>query len=140
MSDDTIEEHWETHVTKFFPQCPLCGSKSLEFDIEYGSVRDYVYCLGCNAKWEIDWKGEDFKIEYVILLEVGDTEKHELKNRKQSPEFWRRMALKTGEDPRIARAKKMIQEKRRLIKVRCEYCGVLFDGTLDVCPHCGGKR
>jgi hypothetical protein len=26
------------------------------------------------------------------------------------------------------------------VKIRCSYCGTLFDETLDKCPNCGAKR
>jgi len=133
LSDDTTEEHWESHVAELFPQCPLCGSKLLEFDVEYGSVQDYIYCLECNAKWEIDWKGEDFKVEYIILLETGDAEKQGLKGEKHSPEFWQRMASQTKE-------KEVIRETQVIIKIRCQYCGKPYDEALDTCPNCGAKR
>ena len=133
MSDD-IEEHWESHVAEFFPQCPLCGSKSLEFNVEYGSVRDYIYCLDCKAKWEIDWKGEDFKIEYIILLEVGDSEKYSsLMKEEHSPEFWLEMISNTKEGKPIAKTE-------AIGKIRCKYCGTLFNEVIDVCPYCGGER
>jgi RNA polymerase subunit RPABC4/transcription elongation factor Spt4 len=130
---DGIEEHWKSHVAEYFPQCPLCGSKSLEYDVEYGSVQDYIYCHDCNAKWEIDWKGEDFKIEYLILLEVGDSEKYSnLIKEKHSPEFWREMMSNSKEPVSIAGAE-------TVSKVRCEYCGTLFNEVLDACPYCGGR-
>ena len=138
LSDD-LEEHWESHVAKFFPSCPLCGSNSLECDIEYGSVQDYIYCLDCKAKWEIDWKGEDFKIEYIILLEVGDAEKYgSLIKEKHSPEFWLKMTSDTKEVKPISKTE--TNEKAAIGKVRCEYCGTLFNEVLDVCPYCGGER
>jgi len=140
LSDDMTEEDWESHVAEFFPQCPLCGSKSLEFDIEYGRVHDFIYCLGCNARWEIDWKGENFKIESITLVEVRDVEKYGLKRGKHSPEFWRRMALQAKEGQPIAKEKEVIREKEVIVKVRCPYCGKLYNEVLDVCPHCGGKR
>ena len=136
---DNIEEHWESHVAEFFPQCPLCGSKSLEFDIEYGSVHDYIYCPDCKAKWEIDWKGEDFKIEYMILLEVGDVEKYgSLINTKHGPEFWLEMISNTKEGKTVAKTEAM--EKVATGKVRCKYCRTLFNEVLDVCPYFGGER
>jgi len=26
------------------------------------------------------------------------------------------------------------------VKIRCSYCGTLYDETLDSCPNCGAKR
>ena len=137
MPDD-IEEHWESHIAEFLPQCPLCSSKSLDFDVEYGSVRDHIYCPDCKAKWEIDWKGEDFKIEYMILLEVVNTEKYgSLVNVKHNLEFWLEMISNTQEGNAAA---KEAAEKTAVSKVRCRYCRTLFADSLDVCPYCGGKR
>jgi len=30
--------------------------------------------------------------------------------------------------------------QREIVKIRCHYCGNLFDERLDKCPHCGGKQ
>ena len=132
MSHD-IEENWKSHVSECFPQCPFCGSKSLEYDVEYGSVQDYIYCVDCNAKWEIDWKGEDFEIEYITLLEVGDSGKYgNLIKEKHSPEWWGEMMSNSKGQVPIAKAE-------AVSKVRCEYCGTLFNEALDACPYCGGR-
>jgi Zn finger protein HypA/HybF involved in hydrogenase expression len=140
MSDDTLEEDWESRVAEVFPQCPLCGSKSLRFDIEYGSVQDYIYCLGCKAKWQINWKGEDFKIESITLVEVSDVEKSALKGESHSPEYWQKMALQTKEEEQPNAKKNEVIVEKEVIKVRCPYCGELYDESLDACPNCGGKR
>jgi hypothetical protein len=143
LSDDAIEEDGESHAAEFFPQCPLCGSKSLKFDIEYGNVKDYIYCLSCKAKWEIGWKGENFEIESITLVETADAEKSGLKGEKHPPEFWRTMALQAKElkEPQpIAKEKDVIIEKEVIVKVKCPYCGGLYDETLDTCPNCGAKR
>jgi len=29
---------------------------------------------------------------------------------------------------------------REIVKIRCTYCGNLYDEKLDKCPHCGGKK
>lgn len=37
----------------------------------------------------------------------------------------------------------VIKEKeviREIVKIRCSYCGNLYDEKLDKCPHCGGKK
>ena len=133
MLSQDLEEHWKSHVAEYFPQCPLCGAKSLEYDVEYGSTQDHIYCISCNAKWQIDWKGEDFQIEYITLLEVRDLEKYSnLISEKRSPEFWRRMMPDTNEQVSIAKVE-------TVRKVRCEYCGTFYNEALDACPYCGGR-
>jgi len=29
---------------------------------------------------------------------------------------------------------------REIVKIRCRYCGQLYEEKLDRCPHCGGKN
>ena len=38
----------------------------------------------------------------------------------------------------VVREKEIIREV--IYKVKCPYCGKLYNEVLDVCPHCGGKR
>jgi hypothetical protein len=40
----------------------------------------------------------------------------------------------------VVREKEIIREKEVIYKVKCPYCGKLYNEVLDVCPHCGGKR
>lgn len=37
----------------------------------------------------------------------------------------------------VIREKEIIRE---IVKIRCPYCGNLYDEKLDKCPHCGGKK
>jgi hypothetical protein len=37
------------------------------------------------------------------------------------------------------KTKKVIEEQV-IIKVKCPYCGALYDQTLDRCPYCGASR
>jgi len=46
---------------------------------------------------------------------------------------------KCGADTKV-RAKEIIKEKEIIVKIKCSYCGTLFDETLDTCPHCGAKH
>jgi Zn finger protein HypA/HybF involved in hydrogenase expression len=133
LLSDGLEEHWKSQVAEYFPQCPLCGSKSLDYDVEYGSVQDYIYCIDCNAIWEIGWKGEDFKIDYLTLLEVGNSEKYSnLVKERHGIEFWREMMSAPREGVPVAKVD-------LVSKVRCEYCGTLFNEELDACPNCGAR-
>jgi hypothetical protein len=31
-------------------------------------------------------------------------------------------------------------QKQVIVKIRCSYCGTLYDETLDKCPNCGANR
>ncbi len=125
-----IVNHWKSLVARAFPRCPLCGSDSLNIDVKYGSSQDNIYCQSCSAKWKVGYKGDDFKVKYIELLEVSDSEKYgDLVNRKYDPEFW--ITLSHTRE---------VLEKTPLGKARCKFCGTLFNATLDVCPHCGGER
>lgn len=46
---------------------------------------------------------------------------------------------KCGADMR-SRTKEIVKEKEVIVKIRCSYCGTLYNETLDRCPHCGAKR
>ncbi len=138
--DEEIEDHWESYVAETFPQCPICGSEQLEFDIEYGSIHDYIFCIKCDSKWEIDWKGKNFKIEYITLLETTDPEKKRLKGEKYPPEFWQRLAQQITEAPPNSKEKEVIRETQIIIKIRCPYCDRPYDEALDACPNCGAKQ
>lgn len=39
--------------------------------------------------------------------------------------------------PQVVREKEIIRE---VVKIRCSYCGSLYDENLDKCPNCGAKR
>ena len=43
----------------------------------------------------------------------------------------------TSENQPIVKEKEIIRE---IVKIRCPYCGNLYDEKLDKCPHCGGKK
>jgi Zn finger protein HypA/HybF involved in hydrogenase expression len=152
MSDDIREEDFEEAVAKYFPKCPLCGSQSLEIDIEFGRRYDHVICRDCDATWEIDWKGEGIEIESIELVGVRDAERAGLKDGKHKPEFWQSMALHAEEAQPITKEKNLIKEKeeKRInaqVKEKqetsfCPSCGkdiswLRADATN--CPYCGSK-
>jgi len=43
----------------------------------------------------------------------------------------------TSETQPIIKEREIIRE---IVKIRCPYCGNLYDEKLDKCPHCGGKK
>jgi rRNA maturation endonuclease Nob1 len=46
----------------------------------------------------------------------------------------------TGKEEKQTKCTEIIREKVVIVKIKCSYCGKLYDETLDVCPPCGGKR
>ena len=40
-------------------------------------------------------------------------------------------------NPPVVKEKEIIRE---IVKIRCPYCGNLYDEKFDKCPHCGGKK
>jgi DNA-directed RNA polymerase subunit RPC12/RpoP len=61
-----------------------------------------------------------------------------------SRQEYERKAIKGESVPELkeGRTKKreIVKEKEVVVKIKCPYCGKLYDEALDVCPHCGGKR
>lgn len=46
-------------------------------------------------------------------------------------------------EPQLPSAPPVVQEviqKEVVVKIRCSYCGTLYDETLDKCPNCGAGR
>lgn len=43
----------------------------------------------------------------------------------------------TSENQPLVREREIIRE---IVKIRCSYCGNLYDETEDRCPHCGGTK
>lgn len=43
----------------------------------------------------------------------------------------------SGEGTALIKERETIRE---IVKIRCQYCGNLYDEKDDKCPHCGGKR
>jgi rubrerythrin len=44
---------------------------------------------------------------------------------------------------RTPEAQPTIKEReiiREIVKIRCSYCGNLYEEKEDKCPHCGGKK
>lgn len=51
---------------------------------------------------------------------------------------WGRNAVPSASDSQaLVKEREIIRE---VVKIRCPYCGNLYDETEDRCPHCGGKQ
>ena len=137
-------ERMKIEVSKFFPSCPLCQKESIETrfnDDWYG--RDYIVCSNCQAKWHIYYLQE---LKWAELVNVGASNKgNDYLNQRYEPTFWfdkvqNKPVEKTITPQPIVKEKEIVREKEVIVKVKCQYCGKLYNEVLDVCPHCGGKR
>ena len=53
------------------------------------------------------------------------------------------LAVRKGEVEGSSAESGVVKEReviREIVKVRCGYCGQLYEERLDKCPHCGGKN
>jgi len=57
--------------------------------------------------------------------------------------LWRMFRSRNYADETSSEGQPAVQEKvvvREVVKVRCSYCGNLYDETLDKCPYCGARK
>jgi len=142
-----IEIDWL--VTTVFSHCPFClGESSMKFEWGY-SIPKQMTCSGCGAKWELLFgfdKGWAFL--GAKLTDTGSTKKGiKLLGRLYDRKFWEKTVLQEQPEKAISLKKvpvSHIAEKiviiKEIIKIRCPYCGGLYDEVKDRCPYCGGKR
>ncbi len=83
------------------------------------------------------------------LTDSGSTKKGaELLGKMYDRAFWRNMVspAPASREPAItdkAAAKGAVEKIvviKEIVKIRCPYCGGLYDEVRDRCPNCGGKR
>jgi flagellar basal body-associated protein FliL len=57
--------------------------------------------------------------------------------------FWKMIKSGKIQDQTSSEAQPMVKEKeiiREVVKIRCSYCGNLYDENQDKCPYCGGGK
>jgi len=82
------------------------------------------------------------------LVENGSTKKGtKLVGKLYDREFWEKIVLEgISEKPLVLERQRVpnVAERtiivREVVKIRCPYCGGLYDEVKDRCPYCGGKR
>lgn len=139
----------ENRILSYFSSCPFCKSQTMEFT--WGDlVPNGMTCQNCGATWEPDMS---YNVEWVFtsatLVKLGKERKgSSLLNRMYSADFWKELAspnpaandqerTKSEQSPGAPNRVVIIRE---VVKIRCRYCGGLFDEVQDRCPYCGGRR
>jgi Zn finger protein HypA/HybF involved in hydrogenase expression len=106
-------EDWRRQVNKLFDICPLCDSMALDIDVQFGRRYDEATCVSCKAKWQIDWKGENYEIDSVSLVQDSiDKKGGSLLWKELNLEFWKRLA--SNPDKRVSIDEIRKEEKARL--------------------------
>jgi flagellar basal body-associated protein FliL len=57
--------------------------------------------------------------------------------------FWKMIRSGKIQDQTSSEAQPIVKEKeiiREIVKIRCSYCGNLYDENQDKCPYCGGGK
>lgn len=138
----------EALVTTCFSRCPFCFVKS-SMKFEWGpTIPKRMTCSNCEAKWELLFGlNKTWRFLGAKLVDTGSTRKGAvLKGKMYSKEFWEKTAFEgTSAKPlALAKERTSVAEKviiiKEIVKIRCPYCGALYDEVNDKCPHCGGKR
>ena len=107
-------------------------------------------CKSCGATWE---PYMSYDVEWVFtsatLVKLGKERKgSSFLNRMYSADFWKEMSdpNPAGNDEVNPNSGQSLGESdrvviiREVVKIRCQYCGGLYDEVQDRCPYCGGKR
>ena len=105
-------------------------------------------CLNCGAKWRLVFGlNGTWRLLGATLLSTGSTAKsHKLEGKMYGKDFWEKavsegipekVVVSRKEEPSVAEKVVIIRE---IVKIRCPYCGALYDEVKDRCPHCGGAR
>ena len=131
-----------------FPNCPFCGAKDMKF--EWGHlVPKIILCQNCGASWEplMSYDG-NWTFVAARLISVDSQKKGtNLLKKMYSRDFWEKMLISSHEKWKSEQVTKEVPKEvtktviiREVVKIRCPYCGALYDEIKDRCPYCSGKR
>jgi DNA-directed RNA polymerase subunit RPC12/RpoP len=140
----------ENLVTICFAHCPFCQTEGSLMRFEWGnSIPRSMICSNCEAKWELLFGlDKDWSFLGAKLVDTGSTKKGaNLKGKLYDTRFWKKTVLQgVSEKPLSLERERVpsVAERtiiiREIVKIRCPYCGGLYDEPKDRCPYCGGKR
>lgn len=100
-----------------------------------------ITLIGIGALCYLRYRKQTYieKIKTGELVEYIDRRGSKLIGTAEQVRRWKEQEEHEKELERLQAGEKHVVVKE-IVKVRCQYCGQLFDSTLDKCPYCGGKR
>jgi DNA-directed RNA polymerase subunit RPC12/RpoP len=141
----------ERIVLDTFRRCPFCKSDDMRF--EWGQiVPKKLVCQSCGASWEPAMSYDGFwSMIGAKLVSLDSKSKWTgMLNKLYSPDYWARLVNSTANEEELGQNIKVKTESsekpekvvviREIVKIRCPYCGGLYDEHDNRCPYCGGKR
>ena len=129
-------------ILTFFRYCPLCFmGNAIRCTVHSVAGKDYATCSRCGASWHV-YFGFSGGFKWAKLeKESYDGKGTEYLGIEHEPEFWSRLAFEgranLEEKRRVVREREIVRE---IVKIRCQFCGNLYDESTDRCPYCGGHR
>jgi len=140
----------ESLILTSFLSCPFCGVNDVSFT--WGRlVPKRMACLNCGAAWEpvMSYDG-NWNLVAAKLVSLDSHRKgSKYMNKMYSSEFWKNMSQLGFEKWKHEQLERITQKTgqaekvvviREVVKIRCPYCGGLYDEVSNRCPYCGGKR
>jgi hypothetical protein len=129
-------------ISTFFRYCPLCYmGNAVRCKVHSVGGKDYAICSRCGASWHV-YFGFSGGLRWAKLeKESYDGKGREHLRIEREPEFWSRLAFEGRAD--LEEKRTIVRETeivREIVKIRCQFCGNLYNESIDRCPYCAGHR
>ena len=113
MDDDPfILKALESEASKYFPNCPICGSGKIQVHLVMGG-KDTISCENCGARWHIYFGHVLGHLKWAELeLEADDGRGEELLGQKVEANKWREMAIESRKKLRAQNMKEKRTSKK----------------------------
>ena len=140
----------EKLATACFSQCPFCLTEASVMKFEWGhSIPRSMTCSSCGARWELLFGlNNDWAFLGAKLVDTDSAKKGiKFLGKTYDSNFWKKTVLQgTSEKTPVLERERVptVAERtiviREIVKIRCPYCGGLYNEVKDRCPNCSGKR
>ncbi|MCM8819817.1 MAG: hypothetical protein NC925_03370 [Candidatus Omnitrophica bacterium] len=104
-----LERHYESNVRKYFPVCPLCGSKELEIEFNF-LEGDFLSCKRCVATWHLYIGVTGLKWAELTFPTRGGYGRH-LLNQRLDSKYWKKMCQEKFTTSKAHRVSELIDRE-----------------------------
>lgn len=154
MSESPTPNRIQTEqvILTTFRKCPFCEGVEMKFDWGH-LVPKRMVCRSCGASWEplMNYDGSWNLVGAKLVAADSSGKGANLLDKLYPEDFWGKMCRSTSAGRSVgknvattsketAQGSERVVIIREIVKIRCPYCGGLYDEIKDRCPYCGGKR